>query len=207
VPYDPRRPVPEARHVDVATPPPCVSSLPVVCTRGRHAFVAELHARLTAAGGEGWWDRTSMRSRMLTFLPGDSNRTGAERPRVALIGRSLGRLEPQRSDEAGTYRKRLFMDAVREYAHVRASIQQVRAESDVPPDEGLRATKVGRDEPCWCRSGSSPIPTIRIPVGRSGLLGCARRSRRDGPGCGEVRFVLERTGSGQPERFRMTSKP
>jgi hypothetical protein len=37
--------------------------------------------------------------------------------------------------------KRLFMDAVREYAHVGASIQQVLAESDAPPDEGLRATK------------------------------------------------------------------
>jgi uncharacterized protein YecA (UPF0149 family) len=49
--------------------------------------------------------------------------------------------------------ERLFMDAVREYAHLGASIQQVLAESDAPPDEGLRATKVGRNEPCTCGSG------------------------------------------------------
>jgi uncharacterized protein len=49
--------------------------------------------------------------------------------------------------------KRLFMDAVREYAHIGASIQQVLAESDAPRDEGLRATKVGRNEPCSCGSG------------------------------------------------------
>ena len=48
--------------------------------------------------------------------------------------------------------KRLFMGAVREYAHVGASIQRVLAENAAPPDEG-RATKVGRNEPCSCGSG------------------------------------------------------
>ena len=48
---------------------------------------------------------------------------------------------------------RLFVDAVREYAYVGASIQQVLAESDAPPGEARRATKVGRNEPCPCGSG------------------------------------------------------
>jgi uncharacterized protein len=49
--------------------------------------------------------------------------------------------------------KRLFLDAAREYAHLGAAIQQVLAESDAPPAEGHRATKVGRNEPCSCGSG------------------------------------------------------
>jgi uncharacterized protein len=53
---------------------------------------------------------------------------------------------------AGTV-KRLFMSAVRKYAHVGALIQQLLDESDAPANEPARATKVGRNELCSCGSG------------------------------------------------------
>jgi uncharacterized protein len=49
--------------------------------------------------------------------------------------------------------KHLFMDAVREYAQLGASIQRVLAETDAPADEAVREKKVGRNEPCSCGSG------------------------------------------------------